>query len=143
VESVPIYGAGGRRSWSGWTKAVYAGPVVGALVFSVSTQALAVCLHKDVVLFIVTGTVSLQDKWLDDDARAQCGAAGAELRGNPGGEDECIQHVVERGSKLLGIKGYCLQDRRVLLRCGHREGAESGGLGDLWIGDSDVNKKIL
>ena len=87
--------------------------------------------------------VSLQDKWLDDDARAQCGAAGAELRGNPGGEDECIQHVVERGSKLLGIKGYCLQDRRVLLRCGHREGAESGGLGDLWIRDSDVNKKIL
>ena len=55
----------------------------------------------------------------------------------PGGEDECIQHVVERGSKLLGIKGYCPQDRRVLLRCGHREGAESGGLGDLWIGDSD------
>ena len=60
VESVPIYGAGGRRSWSGWTKALYTGPVGGALVFSVSTQALAVCLHKDVVLFIVTGIATGQ-----------------------------------------------------------------------------------
>ena len=34
---------------------MYAGLVVGALVFSVSTQGLAVCLHNDVVmLFIVT-----------------------------------------------------------------------------------------
>jgi hypothetical protein len=84
--------------------------VVGALVFSVSAQALAACLHEYVITLFcchqyrngIGGLTTMP---------VQCGAAGAEFGGDSGEEDECVRDVVERRSEPLGIKGYLLPAR--------------------------------
>ena len=133
MKSVLIYGACGRRSWSRWTKALY---VVRALVLSASTQALAACLHEDVITLFCChryrygngGSTTMPVR------SAVPQAQNSEV--TLARKTNAYRMWLDR-SEHLGPKGYCPQDRCAL----HRRGWGRGRVGRPWGPVGDVNKK--